>query len=193
MTLALDMSTSTPAEQRFSPEDVLRLENEGLYELVGGQLVEKTMSYLSNKTAGIISRRLGNHLEDAGIKGDVLPETLFQCFSFDEDKARRPDVAVLLGDRVPVGAPPTGALKVRPDIAIEVVSPNDLSYDVEDKLDDYRKAGVPLVWVIYPHARIVRIHRPDHTVTELTDADTLTGETILPSFSVEVGRIFPPR
>ena len=42
---------------------------------------------------------------------------------------------------------PTGWGKIPPDLAVEVVSPNDSADELEEKLDDYQQAGVPLVWV----------------------------------------------
>ena len=43
-----------------------------------------------------------------------------------------------------------GFTSIPPDLAVEVVSPNDTVYDLDEKLEDYRAAGIPLVWVVYP-------------------------------------------
>ena len=61
--------------------------------------------------------------------------------------------------RLPGDVAPEGWVKIPPDLAVEVVSPNDSVEDLEEKLDDYRKARVPLIWVIYPEARKVKVHR----------------------------------
>jgi len=44
-------AVSTP---RLTPDDLLRLEDEGLFELVDGRLVEKQNSYLATLTAGLL-------------------------------------------------------------------------------------------------------------------------------------------
>ncbi len=80
---------------------------------------------------------------------------------------------------------------VRPDIAIEVISPTDLAYKLDDKLADYSLAGFPLVWVVNPERRTILIYRADGTVTRLTDKDTLTGESVLPSFKAPVASLLP--
>ena len=57
------------------------------------------------------------------------------------------------------GCLPQGWGKIPPDLAVEVVSPNDSADALEEKLDDYQKVGVPLVWVIYPEPRTVKVFR----------------------------------
>jgi Uma2 family endonuclease len=64
---------------------------------------------------------------------------------------------------------------------------------LDEKLVDYRAAGIPLIWVINPHARYVRIFRPRQRIEELNDTDQLTGDAILPGFTAQAGELFPPR
>ena len=49
--------------------------------------------------------------------------------------------------------------KIPPDLAVEVASPNDTVYELDDKLEDYQKAGVPLIWVINPNSRTATVYR----------------------------------
>jgi hypothetical protein len=63
----------------FTPDDVLRLEDEGLYELVDGRLIEKPMSELAIKTAGFITVVLGNHVMPT-IWATYIPSRLFNAF-----------------------------------------------------------------------------------------------------------------
>jgi Uma2 family endonuclease len=44
-----------------------------------------------------------------------------------------------------------------------------------EKLDDYRTVGVPLIWVIYPESRKVKIFRLDGSAGELREDDVLFG------------------
>jgi Uma2 family endonuclease len=177
------------AQSRFTPDDVLRLEDEGLFELVGGKLVEKVMSSLASETAGIITARLVNYRDQTGA-GKVYPEQTFQCFPNDPDLIRRPDVAFIVTDRLAQVAE-EGHVTIAPDLAVEVISPNDKIYDLEEKLEDYWSAGVKLVWAVNPKFRWIRIHRPDRSVMERHEADTLTGESVLPGLSVAVGDLLP--
>ena len=181
--------TTMLAETRSTPEDVIRLENQGLYELVDGQLMEKDMSSLATKCMGLLVVELGIFLRQHPL-GDIYPEQTFQCFPDDPELIRRPDIAFVAIDRL-AGVSETGHVKIAPDLAIEVVSPTDRIYDLDEKLVDYRSAGVKLVWVVDPKWKIIRIHRPDGSVSELFEGDMLTGEPILPGFKVAVSALMP--
>lgn len=182
---------ATPT-RHYAPDDLLKMPDGDRYELVDGQLVERNIGTESSHIGGRIFRWLGNYGEDGGL-GIALPaDASYRCFPDDSDKVRRPDASFIRQDRVP----PTGRLKghclVAPDLVVEVVSPNDLYSDVEEKVAEYLAAGVQLVWVVNPPTRSVRIRRADGTSTDLGDADELTGETILPGFRCRIGDLFLP-
>ena len=108
--------------------------------------------------------RLDRFCEEHGL-GIVWPaDNGYQCFPHAPGLVRRPDVSFIRRGRLPGDVSPEGWVRIPPDLAVEVVSPNDSAEELEEKLDDYRKAGVPLVWVIYPKARkarVFRLRRPD--------------------------------
>jgi Uma2 family endonuclease len=55
---------------------------------------------------------------------------------------------------------------------------------------DYLRVGVPLVWVIYPKNRCVRVVRSNRTAAQLGESDELDGEDVLPGFRCAVARLF---
>jgi Uma2 family endonuclease len=85
----------------------------------------------------------------------------------------------------------SGFIKVPPDLAVEVLSPNDLAYEVDRKVAEYFSAGVRLIWIVNPETRSVTIYRPDGTASKLNDRDTLEGEDVLPGFRCPVRDFFP--
>jgi Uma2 family endonuclease len=87
---------------------------------------------------------------------------------------------------------PKGWVKIPPDLAVEVISPNDKAEVLEEKLDDYRRVHVPLVWVIYPDLRKVKVYRNEGPTTDLREDDELSGEDAIPGFRCRVGEILPP-
>ncbi|HZL35200.1 MAG TPA: Uma2 family endonuclease [Tepidisphaeraceae bacterium] len=182
--------TAIAAPTHFTPDDVLRLESDGLFELVDNQLVEKRMSFLANRTASIVCGRLFAFVDGAAL-GVICNEQSFQCFPHDPELIRRPDLAFISADRL-AGVPDEGHVPIAPDIAIEVVSPNDKVYELEEKLSDYRSAGVKLTWVVNPRARNIRIYRLDKTTAELLENDELSGESVLAGFSILVKDLLPP-
>lgn len=183
--------TTVQANTRFTPDDLLRMEDDGLFELIDGRLVERHMGYLSSLTAGRVTNALFTHASKQQL-GDVLPEQSFRCFPHEPDRIRRPDVAFILASRAS-GLPMEGHVPIAPDIAVEVVSPTDLIYDLDEKLADYRAAGIKLIWVLNPNSRTLRIHRPDHSVTELDESGILKGESVLPDFAIAVAELLPPK
>jgi Uma2 family endonuclease len=118
----------------------------------------------------------------------------FRCFPWAPNDVRKPDVSVLRTERLAGNVLPTGYCPIAPDLAVEVVPPGDLAYEVEDKVADYLRAGVPLVWVVHPPTRSVRIHRPRSSaqgpVSELIADDLITGENVLPGLSCRVSEFF---
>jgi Uma2 family endonuclease len=82
-------------------------------------------------------------------------------------------------------------LTIPPDLVAEVVSPNDTADELSEKIEKYLRAGVPLVWVVYPETRLVEIHRQDGSVAKLHESAELSGESIVPGFRCQVSDLFP--
>lgn len=85
---------------------------------------------------------------------------------------------------------PKGYLKLAPDLAVEVVTPNDLADEVDQKINDYLTAGVRLVWEVHPTSHTVTVHRADDSVVRWRETDFLDGENILPGFQCRVADLF---
>jgi Uma2 family endonuclease len=182
---------STALQTRYTPEDLLTMPDGDRYELVDGELVELNMSTLSSYVAGEIHRRLGNHSAEHR-QAWIFPEgTSYQCFPDTPNKVRKPDTSAIRLERFTAAqASETGHIPIVPDLAVEVTSPHDTVYEVDEKVQDYLSAGVTLVWEVNPELRTVTIHRPDGTSTRLGENDEITGETILPGFRCRVGEFF---
>lgn len=175
-----------------TPEEILALEGRRRCELVDDVIVEKPpMGRLSGKVTGIVFKRIAAHV-DTGQLGELLIEVLFQCFPNKATQARRPDIAFIKADRL-AAVPDEGIVHLRPDLAIEVVSPTDEVYSLDEKLFDYRAAGIPLVWIINPAIQLVKVYRPGKPVDELFAADTVDGGNVLPGFSMTVADLLGRR
>lgn len=178
----------------FTPDDLLRLEDGVNYELVDGKLVERQMGMESSRVGGRVLS-LVEAFVSKNSAGDVFgADAGYQCFPDAPSKVRKPDVSFVRAGRFPGGVVPAGHSPVAPDLAVEVISPGDLAYDVEEKVNEYLAAGVPLIWVIHPPTRTVRIHRPRSSphgpISELKGEDVISGEDVLPGFSCRVAEFF---
>jgi len=186
------IATPPPPAPRLTPDDLLRLPDRGKgFELVGGELKELNVSYLSSYVAGQVFFQLQTHVGPNRL-GWVSPEgTSFRCFPDDPTRVRRADTAFHRLDRLTPGqAASEGHCTVVPDLVVEVVSPNDLADDVNGKRVEWLEAGAALVWVINPPQRTVHAYRADGTVRVFGPNDTLTAEPVLPGFQVPVADLF---
>ena len=106
------------------------------------------------------------------------------------DTVRGPDVFYIRADRIPSAGIPEGFWMIAPDLAVEVVSPNETAEDVREKVRDYLAAGTPLVWVIYPRTQEVVAHTLDGLARTYSRDHTLDAPTILPGFTCDVKALF---
>jgi Uma2 family endonuclease len=145
------MSTAAPPEIVVLPE-------EALYEVVNGQKVKKPMSAESSWITSLIAGLLFPYAYGRGL-GWPVTETMF-ILDPAADLRRRPDVAFVSADRWPLdrNPPAEGDWDAIPDLAIEVVSPNDSFRDVERKVREYLGHGVREVWVVSPSEQRVFVH-----------------------------------
>jgi Uma2 family endonuclease len=186
------MSTAVAAKARYTPEELLEMPDGKNYELVAGQLVERNMGAESSWVGGELFVRLWQHCEKHKL-GRLFPaDNGYQCFPYDPGLVRKPDVSFIRHGRLPGDELPKGWVKIPPDLAVEVVSPGDLAYKLDEKLSDYQEVGVPLVWVIYPGSRTVIVYRGDGSASRLSEKDELSGEEVVPGFRCPVRELFPP-
>lgn len=176
---------------RQTPDDVLSMRDRKV-ELVNGRLVEKTMGAEASWIATTISRVLYPVSEAKGL-GLVMVESYVQAFRGDPDRVRRPDVLFAAASHFPKGVIPEGTLRFVPEFVIEVQSPNDQVDQVEARIDDYLDNGAQLVWLVLPRRRSIRVHRADGTIQRFRESDRITGESVLPEFSVIVQEILPAK
>lgn len=176
---------------RMTPEQFEELPDARGLELIDGIVTEKNVGTEN----GAIHMRIGYHLNAVALPGKlgaVLDDdAMYQCFPSNPKQVRKPDVSFLLQARLPDGRLPRGICKVRPDLAVEVVSPNDLYELVEEKLADYFDAGVPLIWVITPKTRTVLVYLADGTARRLRETEDLTADPVIPGVRVRIADLFP--
>lgn len=177
----------------LTAEDLLALPNMKGFELIDGELVERNASVLSSWIGLKIARFIGDHVGDGQLGWAFGSDNGFQCFPDRPMTVRRPDVSFVRAGRLSWDQIGDGWLRVVPDLVVEVISPNDLAEEVEEKVEMFHKVGVPLIWVVSPTARTVRVLRSDGSTTTLRDGDQLSGEDVIPGFACPVASIFPPR
>lgn len=133
----MSVTVTTPATPKiYIPDDLLCLPGGGKgYELVNGEFNEKTVSKESSRIGGTIYYLI-RLFSEAKFPGWVFPsETGFRWFGDDPNRVRKPDVAFIALDRMPPATYQDESFcSTVPDRIVEVISPNDLHDDVEEKL-----------------------------------------------------------
>ena len=115
---------------------------------------------------------------------------MYLLFPKQSKQVRKPDISFIRFGRLPDDEVPDKSIEVAPDVAVEVISPTDIAEEVEKKLDEYLRAGVRLVWVVYLPTRNVWAYKPDGTAKLYRSSDTLSGEDVLPGLAVPVAELF---
>jgi Uma2 family endonuclease len=135
-----------------------------------------------------IDRRLGAFVE-AHQLGLVFSNDTGFVIEHDPDTVRGADVAFWSRERLP--ELPKGYIGVPPDLAVEVISPEDHFSRFNRKVAQYLAHGVRELWVVDPEDRSVTVYRPDKLLRIFGNSDTLSCEDILPGFSCRVADLFP--
>ena len=117
-------------------------------------------------------------------------------FALPNGARRSPDVSWVKLDRWNqlTQAQQDGFPPIAPDFVIELVSPSDLTNqryeDLQNKMQEYLNNGVKLGWLIEPKNKTVEIYRLGQSVEILNNPQTLSGENVLPGFTLDLTEIF---
>jgi len=77
-----------------------------------------------------------------------------------------------------------------PDFIIELKSPSDRIAALKHKMDEWIDNGVRLAWLIDPDAKRVYVYRPNTPVEQLDNPATVSGEPVLPGFTLNLRGIW---
>jgi Uma2 family endonuclease len=96
---------------------------------------------------------------------------------------RRPDLAFFSGEQIDNSKDDEEPI---PEFVIEVLSTNDQINKVESKIVEYFKAGVKVVWNIFPEQKAVYVYTSRREVKICIDDDVCSANPVLPEFEIKV-------
>lgn len=186
------MSTVAKTSREYTPDEFEKLPDTQGLELVNGRLVRKAMGAEASWVQGGLVKLLRLFVDAAQLGFVFESECGFACFPPNERKVRKPDVSFVRRGRFEGDRLPSGNATVRPDLVVEVVSPQEKAYKLHAKIRDFQSVGVPLIWVVYPNTQTIQVLSLGSPERWFGVGDTLTGDPVLPGFSVPVADLFPP-
>jgi Uma2 family endonuclease len=176
-------------EQITTAEQLLRARGLGRCELVRGVLIRLPFGTFDHGClVADIAVRLSDFARENSLGAVTGTGTGFQIAG-DPDTVRAPDVGFVVSQRDP-GELVKGYFQGAPDLAVEVLSPEDRAGEVLAKVRDWLGAACRRVWVVDPRTRTVSVHRSASEIVVLSESDTLTDEELLPGFRLPVAEIF---
>lgn len=182
----------TTTQTMMTADDLWRLPDDHMrHELIRGELtVMAPASTEHGRIAMALGSLLWTHVRARQLGEVMAAETGFLIGRIP-DTVRAPDAAFVSKQRVPPGGlPKRGYAAIVPDIAVEVLSPDDAQVDVEEKVEQWLQAGAARVWVVNPRGRTVTVHRTGQDPRVLRENDMLEGEDVCPGFAVRVAELF---
>ncbi len=179
----LEKPLVTADELLHRPSDGLR------YELWEGELRQMPPSGFEH---GVVSADIGsplrNYVRQNNLGVVTGAETGFKVRA-NPDTVLAPDAAFVSAARLPAG-PVRGYFPGAPDLAVEVVSPGDTVQEVDDKVAAWLEFGVKLAWVVRPRRKSVEVHRASGETVLVGAQGELSGEDVVPGFTLKVAEIF---
>ena len=187
------MNTVAPA--RMTVEEFLALPDDGIDRmLIDGKLVEMGTTIRDRWHASAVSRvakYLANWFDDQPApRGEVLAGGCGFRLLDASETVFGIDVAYVSAEVTAQQTDKSTIVQGIPVLAVEVLSPSDTMENVKLKLKTYRRAKVPLVWLIDTDDRTVMVYRLGAKPKLVDDTMELSGEPELPGFSVAAARLF---
>jgi Uma2 family endonuclease len=179
-----------PLEPWLSVTDRPRGGDRKGFEEIDGVWVEKKMGNPAITVEANILGVVRNFVRSQQLGRVLGANGAYRMFPDRPALMRKPDVSFVASGRLSPEEAAQAEWRIAPDLAVEVISPNEEAQDAEQKLDEYLRAGVRLMWVAYLPTRNIWAYRPDGTARRYRAEETLTGEDVLPGFAVPVAELF---
>ncbi len=162
------------------------------YELIDGELNELSgPGGKHGRSATKFDRYLDVFAEERGL-GIVTVEAGYHPHD-DRNSLHMPDVAYISQENAPDPFPDK-FVPAMPDLAVEIVSPNDSIRAIREKAQIYLLNGTKLVWIAMPATQSVEVWRmqADGSFANriLARSDSLSGEDVLPGFELDLSALF---
>lgn len=178
-------------QRPVTAEELLRTPDDGLRrELVRGEVRAMAPAGSAHGRIAInLAWSLAGHAKSRDLGVVFAAETGFKISS-DPDTVRAPDAAFVRRERIEAVGETEGYWPGAPDLAVEVVSPNDRFSEVEEKVADWLSAGTRMVLIANPRGKTVTVRFSEKEARILSEGEVLDGGEVVPGWTLPVADVF---
>lgn len=185
----------TPSDHFFTIEDVMVLprnlpSGQVDYELQDGRLIVVSLPgdpHAATSSNIVTELKIQGERKGHGRACDAVGVV----FPSVRETLRGPDAVFITNARLPIRKHKTGNYwESIPELFVEVLSPSNAKWEIEEKIEIYLEHGGVAVWVLDPGTQTLKEYRASSAVRVYTALDTLAIPDIIPGFSVCVGDLF---
>jgi Uma2 family endonuclease len=189
------MTLADPPTRLMTTEELLAMPDDGIERwLIRGELREGGVTRRNYRHSAYVIEfgfvllswlRANRHVGGRVVGG----EAGFQLTD-NPDSTCGIDVAYI--SKALADATPEGSRLIRgvPVLAIEILSPSDDQEAIQEKIDEYLRAGVKLVWIVEPVHKTITVYRPDAAPALFNLNDEISAEPHMPAFKARVAELF---
>ena len=178
-------------QKPVTAEELFEMPNDDLRrELVRGEV--RTMApagYGQGWIAMTVGVALGNHVRARDLGAVCAAETGFKIGT-KPDTVRAPDAAFVARERLEAAGDVEGYWPGAPDLAVEVVSPNDRFSEVEEKVEAWLAAGTRMVIFGNPRGKTVTVRLSEKEARILSGDDAVEGGDVVPGWTLPLPENF---
>ncbi len=189
MTAHLTPITRSKKQKTFASLEAFELwlskqKSDNNYEFVSGIAIKKpAMKQIEISIVQFLTRTFA---KTAAYKayGELIPET---DVYINESRKRIPDLAYFSAEQI---KETRKSIKVVPSFVIELLSDSEGYADVEEKIEDYFRAGVQVVWYINPKTEKIHLYNSAKTMQLCAGDDLCSAAPAIPDFQLVVKDLF---
>lgn len=177
-------------ERRISGDELARMPDHNLCELIDGQIVPMSPTSpehgrIEANIAGAIGAFARTQNQGLVMTGEVGIFT-----SRNPDRVRGADVVFISHARYERRTKTRGFLDIAPELVVEILSPENAHIDTQQKVREYLAIGALLVLVVDPVAYAIAAHRATGRVERYGRGEAAPCDDALPGFALPVAAAF---
>lgn len=184
----------TPITTKITEADLLRLGAQDiLFEIIDGEIIEMQPVGVQHSDIAGNTYDILKPFARANKLGEVRMDSLIFVLHVDKEgsirKTRIPDVSFVRRGRLSKDFDRSRPFPGAPDLAVEVVSPDESADELQAKIRDYFAYGTDEVWVLYSDKELHQYIRGEKSSHIFTVEDIFTS-ALFPGLNIKVADLF---